>query len=142
MERIRNVGSPSLARLTNETVLAVYRASEDVVGEEGQHLRVTTSKAGEGKGWKVSTAFEEVGKFHNNDWKRGSGMPMWDPIVTQERRKGGRLCFTRCRIRRGEGRSSRKERALLGFGSKPIKPWVRGGDIYVVASTDATLRNG
>ena len=66
VERIRNVGSPSLARLTNETVLAVYRASEDVVGEEGQHLRVTTSKAGEGKGWKVSTAFEEVGKFHNN----------------------------------------------------------------------------
>ena len=142
VERIRNVGSPSLARLTNETVLAVYRASEDVVGEEGQHLRVTTSRAGEGKGWKVSTAFEEVGKFHNNDWKRGSGMPMWDPIVFAERDGKGRA-FVFYAVsdsqRRGECRQE-KSVPLLGFGSKPIKPWVRGGDIYVVASTDATLK--
>ena len=72
-ERIRNVGSPSLARLMNETVVAIYRASEDVVGEDGQHLRVTMSRAGEGKGWKVSTPFEEVRTFHNSDWKRGVG---------------------------------------------------------------------
>lgn len=141
-ERIRNVGSPSLARLTNETVLAVFRASEDVVGEEGQHLRVTTSRAGEGKGWKVSTAFEEVGKFHNNDWKRGSGMPMWDPIVFAERDGKGRA-FVFYAVsdsqRRGECRQE-KSVPLLGFGSKPIKPWVRGGDIYVVASTDASLK--
>ena len=142
VERIRNVGSPSLARLTNETVLAVFRASEDAVGEEGQHLRVTTSRAGEGKGWKVSTPFEEVGKFHNNDWKRGSGMPMWDPIVFAERDGKGRA-FVFYAVsdsqRRGECRQE-KSVPLLGFGSKPIKPWVRGGDIYVVASTDATLK--
>ena len=89
-ERIRNVGSPSLARLTNETVVAIYRASEDVVGEDGQHLRVTMSRAGEGKGWKVSTPFEEVRTFHNSDWKRGSGMPMWDPVVFVERDGKGR----------------------------------------------------
>ncbi|CAL6439972.1 unnamed protein product [Bathycoccus prasinos] len=142
VERIRNVGSPSLARLTNETVLAVFRASEDAVGEEGQHLRVTTSRAGEGKGWKVSTPFEEVGKFHDNDWKRGSGMPMWDPIVFAERDGKGRA-FVFYAVsdsqRRGECRQE-KSVPLLGFGSKPIKPWVRGGDIYVVASTDATLK--
>ena len=90
LERIRNVGSPSLARLMNETVVAMYRASEDVVGAEGQHLRMTVSRAGEGKGWRVSAPFEEVGKFHNNDWKRGSGMPMWDPIVFVERDGKGR----------------------------------------------------
>ncbi|CAL6444615.1 unnamed protein product [Bathycoccus prasinos] len=142
VERMRNVGSPSLARLTNETVLAVFRASEDAVGEEGQHLRVTTSRAGEGKGWKVSTPFEEVGKFHDNDWKRGSGMPMWDPIVFAERDGKGRA-FVFYAVsdsqRRGECRQE-KSVPLLGFGSKPIKPWVRGGDIYVVASTDATLK--
>ena len=67
---------------------------------------------------------------------------MWDPIVFAEREteRGGRLCFTRCRIRRGEECRQEKSVPLLGFGSKPIKPWVRGGDIYVVASTDATLK--
>lgn len=141
-ERIRNVGSPSLARLTNETVVAIYRASEDVVGEDGQHLRVTMSRAGEGKGWKVSTPFEEVRTFHNSDWKRGSGMPMWDPVVFVERDGKGRAFVFYAvsdSARRGECRQE-KSVPLLGFGSKPVKPWVRGGDIYVVASTDASLK--
>ena len=141
-ERIRNVGSPSLARLTNETVVAIYRASEDVVGEDGQHLRVTMSRAGEGKGWKVSTPFEEVRTFHNSDWKRGSGMPMWDPVVFVERDGKGRAFVFYAvsdSARRGECRQE-KSVPLLGFGSKPVRPWVRGGDIYVVASTDASLK--
>jgi hypothetical protein len=142
LERMRNVGSPSLARLMNETVVAMYRASEDVVGAEGQHLRMTVSRAGEGKGWRVSAPFEEVGKFHNNDWKRGSGMPMWDPIVFVERDGKGRAFVFYAvsdSTRRGECRQE-KSVPLLGFGSKPVRPWVRGGDIYVLASTDASLK--
>ena len=69
-------------------------------------------------------------------------MPMWDPIVFAERDGKGRA-FVFYAVsdsqRRGECRQE-KSVPLLGFGSKPIKPWVRGGDIYVVASTDATLK--
>ena len=121
MQRIRNVGSPSLARLTNETVVAIYHAAEGVVGEgPGQHLRVTMSRAGEGKDGKCPRRSRKFGRFTiaigREEWDADVG----SSCIRRERRQGeGRLCFTR--IGFGEKRECRRQEKsvpMLGFGSK------------------------
>jgi len=142
-DRVRNVGSASMARLKNGSVISVFRASYDVVGEDGQHLRTSLSKTGEGKGWKNALVFEEVSKFHGNDWKRQRGPAIWDPLIFVESvGKARAFVFYTVSSNNSNNNKCRHEKAvpLLGFSNRnKIKPWVRGGDLFVIASKDETL---
>lgn len=119
----RHNGAPSLARLDNGTMLAFWQAAEDTEGEDFQHIRMSSSRSGDGKAWQKAVAAPLTAP----EGPRGAN-PRWTPIPHVA--KDGRLFlfFT-------ESSGDRSCR----LPTHPKKTWAPGGDVrVVVASPDLT----
>ena len=119
----RHNAAPSLARLDNGTVLAFWQAAEDTEGEDFQHIRMSSSRSGDGKAWQKATA----APLSPPEGVRGAN-PRWTPIphVGEDGRLW--LFFT-------ESTGDRSCR----LPTHPKRTWAPGGAVrVVVASPDLT----